>query len=84
MRCSLLTPEEQQALAPTWVMVYDEPAKRCPFDPAAGLGHQGTADQRLGPQERLVKPVAVVVGVVLWHRHERIPNEKHGSVPVVI
>lgn len=47
MRCRLLTPEEQRALAPEWVMTFDSPAKRCWFDPEHGLGHQGTADLTL-------------------------------------
>lgn len=45
MRCRLLTPEEQQTAAPPWLMKFDEPARRCPFDPKQGLGHKGETEQ---------------------------------------
>lgn len=47
MRCRLLTPEEQQTAAPLWLMKFDEPARRCPFDPKQGLGHKGETEQIL-------------------------------------
>lgn len=50
MRCRLLTPEEQQAAAPEWLMKFEVPARRCPFDPAYGLGHSGETEKILGTE----------------------------------